>query len=522
MPSNPKRSPPRKGELPFDDAEILKADDPRPQRVTQYPATSARRALKKVEEHIPTSVFDTEKHDEELRATYGSSEPQKPAFLYVERGPGAGQLVQLKQGPLVIGRASVSDLRLQHPSISRRHAQFKRIAEQFFVKDLGSQNGTFVNKTKIETEIEVFPGDLIAMGNALLKLRGPLAKGEALPAPAKDNKASPKKAAMKTSIGVPATRANPLPQKSNSMVKVAIFAGAMGFGLAGVLAFALVKGVGNNAPVKIVAKGGLKAAEPEVDIAMDDVKVAQNKKVDEAISKKMQEKQAAVAAAAAEKKAAAAEKEEAAPAEDHGPKPVGVAKAASPSKKTDEEEAPAPRAASPNARKAAILSAYEKGNAEGSLDAARKANDRDLTTRLTEFISVYEAADNAVNSNNGGAAIKNFEKALKLDEQLSSGWGVYGGKIRKQLANLYTLVGLQHVKNDNADNARIAFQAALKHDPENERAKSQLAKLGGSARVADDEEEKPAPKKKTASAPAKKSAAEPKSRSQAIDDAFGD
>src|SRR5687767_13072793 len=132
MPSNPKRSPPRKGGLPFDDAEILKADDPRPQRVPQYPASGARHALKKVEEHIPTSVFNTEQHDKELRASYGASQAHKPAFLYVERGPGAGQLVELKQGPLVIGRASVSDLRLQHPSISRRHAQFKRIGEQFF------------------------------------------------------------------------------------------------------------------------------------------------------------------------------------------------------------------------------------------------------------------------------------------------------------------------------------------------------------------------------------------------------
>jgi hypothetical protein len=530
MPSNPKRTPPRKGELPFDDADILNADDPRPQRVPQYPAGSARRPLKKAEEAIPTSVFDTEKHDRELRATYGSNAPSKPAFLYVERGPGAGQLVELKPGPLVIGRASVSDLRLQHPSISRRHAQFKRIGEQFFVKDLGSQNGTFVNKNKIETEMEVFPGDLIAMGNAVLKLRGPLAKGEALPAAAKNKPVSAKKAAMKTSIGYPATHANPVPKKSGgSIVKVAIFAGAMGFGLAGVLAFALVKGVGNNnsVPSRIALKP-LPKAEPEFDVAVDDVKVQQNKRVDEAISKKMQEKQAAVAA---EKRAAGiVEKDEpaAAPTEDRGPKPIAVAKATTPApaKKAaaeDDEEAAAPKAAAPSAKKAAILSAYEKGNAEGSLDAAKKANDRELTTRLTDFIAAYEAAEAAVIANNGGGAIKNFEKALKLDEQLSSGWGVYGGKIRKQLSNLYTLVGLQHVKNENTDNAKIAFQAALKHDPDNDRAKTQLSKLGATAKSDDEEEEKPAPKKKAAApAPSKKPAAEPKSRSQAIDDAFGD
>ncbi len=528
MPSNPKRGPLRKGELPSDDAEILKADSNRQQRMPQYAATGARRALKRIEEHIPTSVFNTEVHDEEMRATYGSSESQNPAFLYVERGPGAGQLVELKQGPLVIGRASVSDLRLQHPSISRRHAQFKRIGDQFFVKDLGSQNGTFVNKNKIETEVEVFPGDLIAMGNALLKLRGPLNKGEALPAHAKDNHISAKKAAMRTPIGYPMSRTNPSPPpqhpttETSSIVKVAIFAGAMGFGLAGVLAFALVKGVGTQAPAKVAANTAPRIAVPDLNIAMDEVKVQQNKKVDAAISRKMQQDHASAAMIATEKKAAAADKQaEPVEADDQPTKAIAAAKVGSPTKKStdDEEDAPSSKAASPDAKKAEILTAYDKGNAEGSLEAAKTAKDRELSARLADFITVYEAADHAVNANNGQAAIKNFEKALRLDEQLSSGWGVYGGKIRKQLSNLYTLVGLQHMKNDNPDNARLAFRAALKHDPENERAKGQLTKLADAKSEEADEDEKAAPKKNAGS---RKPADESKSRSQAIDDAFGD
>ncbi len=146
MPPNPKR----RATEPVTDEAVLQADDPRPQRVAQLPAnsTGARRTLKKVEEHIPTSVFDTEA-DQEMQAEYGVTGAEyKPAFLYVERVPGAGQLLEVKQGTVIVGRASVSDLRLQHPSISRRHTQFKRVGEQFFVKDLGSQNGTFVNKQR--------------------------------------------------------------------------------------------------------------------------------------------------------------------------------------------------------------------------------------------------------------------------------------------------------------------------------------------------------------------------------------
>ncbi|MBZ4416981.1 FHA domain-containing protein [Myxococcus sp. RHSTA-1-4] len=158
-------------ELPFDDDEVapLRADDPRPQRVPQYPAGSRRSRRQGTERGS---------HDRELAARFDlgreySDPGYAPAFLYVERGPGTGQLVPVKQGPLVMGRSSSSDLRLQHPSISRRHAQLTRRGDNFFLKDLSSQNGTFLNRNRVTSEVVVMPGDEISMGNALLRLRGP-------------------------------------------------------------------------------------------------------------------------------------------------------------------------------------------------------------------------------------------------------------------------------------------------------------------------------------------------------------
>ena len=84
---------------------------------------------------------------------------EPPAFLFVEKGPGAGQLVPLRQGTLVIGRGSASDLRLVHPSISRKHAAITREGGRFFIRDFGSQNGTFVNQLRCPQELELFPGD---------------------------------------------------------------------------------------------------------------------------------------------------------------------------------------------------------------------------------------------------------------------------------------------------------------------------------------------------------------------------
>lgn len=529
MPPNPKR--PAARDVPIREEHILKADDPRPQRVPQYPSagTGARRPPRRAEEHIPTSVFDTEAADEEMQAQYGVPEAEyKPAFLYVERGPGAGQLIEVKQGTIVVGRASVSDLRLQHPSISRRHAQVKRQGEQFFVKDLGSQNGTFVNKQRIATEVEVKPGDTIAMGNALVRLRGPLEKGEKLQhTPVKANKARIETAVVARHTGSHSTGSNAL--------KIAVFAGAVGFGLAAVLAVALVKTLSNKEPAAPVQVAKAAPSSPD----------ERSRLIDEAIKRKMAEQAAEAKKAAEEEPAVEAEVEAEAPvvkvkpAVQEPPKvaaapvvrpaPVVVAKASKPAKTSkasaavddafedegDEEAAPAK--ASPAAKRTQILASYEKGNAEASLAAAKSAGDKELVDKLGRFISSYDAANDAMMANNGTAAIMNFQKALQLDEQLSSGWGKYGAEIRRQLSNLYVLVGLKFVSDGQAEKGKQAFQAALKHDPNNQRAKAQLDKLGAAAKSPDDafedDSEKPAAPRK---------AVKPKAAASAIDDAFGD
>ncbi|WP_201756143.1 FHA domain-containing protein [Corallococcus silvisoli] len=158
-------------ELPFDDDEVapLQADDPRPQRVPQYPA--GPRKLKR------RGPGERTRSDRELSPRYDWAKEytdpgMTPAFVYVERGPGAGQLVPLRQGSITLGRSSTSDLRLQHASISRRHAQLTRRGNGFMVRDLGSQNGTFVNRIRIKGEVEIRPGDELSLGNATLRVRG--------------------------------------------------------------------------------------------------------------------------------------------------------------------------------------------------------------------------------------------------------------------------------------------------------------------------------------------------------------
>jgi len=108
--------------------------------------------------------------------TPASAEEQntQPLFLLIEQGPAAGQAFQIVPGSCIVGRASAADLCLKHPSVSRRHAQLKRSGNHLYVRDLGSQNGTYVNQQRISNEAEVFPGDSVIIGTSLLRIKNTL------------------------------------------------------------------------------------------------------------------------------------------------------------------------------------------------------------------------------------------------------------------------------------------------------------------------------------------------------------
>lgn len=494
--------------------------------------------VKKAEEAIPTTIYNTEKQDEELPQNYDPSvvnDGFKPSFLYVERGPGAGQLVQIRQGAQVIGRASVSDLRLQHSSISRRHAQLTRSGEQFYLRDFGSQNGTFVNKIRIATEIEIYPGDQISVGNAVVKLRGPLQQAQA-PANAKGQLKVKPAPAPKTAA--PARQKAP----TANVMKIALFAGAAGFGLAGVLMFAWLS-VPSTGPSFQALQPTTKATASPSDRRASRAPALSEAEKARLVEQRMKEametqKAAAVEAAPAVEPAPVAEAPRAVAVSvnrAHHPAQVRVASAAKVEPVEPEAAAPT-RALTSSAKRSSLLTAYEKGDATASLEAARRAGDSELAGKLTKFLAEYNAGGAAIASKNGTAAIKHFDAALKLDEQISSGWSKYGTEIRRQLSGLWTLVGLTHVENGNTDAAKLAFQAAMKHDPENSRAKAQLEELNAGdkpekqapQKTIDDafgDEQAPAaktPPRKVVKPAAKAADTEETSKASAIDQAFGD
>lgn len=77
--------------------------------------------------------------------------PVGSALLVVQKGPGAGSRFLLDQDVVHAGRHPDSEIFLDDVTVSRRHAVFNRSGAGFTVSDVGSLNGTYVNRDRIET-----------------------------------------------------------------------------------------------------------------------------------------------------------------------------------------------------------------------------------------------------------------------------------------------------------------------------------------------------------------------------------
>jgi pSer/pThr/pTyr-binding forkhead associated (FHA) protein len=89
--------------------------------------------------------------------------PSGSALLVVLRGPGQGARFLLDQDVTLAGRHPNADIFLDDVTVSRRHAEFHRQENQFFVKDLGSMNGTYRAGESID-ESKLEHGDEIQVG----------------------------------------------------------------------------------------------------------------------------------------------------------------------------------------------------------------------------------------------------------------------------------------------------------------------------------------------------------------------
>jgi hypothetical protein len=90
--------------------------------------------------------------------------PRHSALLVVQYGSGAvGERFLLDSDRTVAGRSETAEIFLDDVTVSRKHAEFVREAERFVVRDIGSLNGTYVNRDRIDAAT-LSTGDEVQIG----------------------------------------------------------------------------------------------------------------------------------------------------------------------------------------------------------------------------------------------------------------------------------------------------------------------------------------------------------------------
>jgi pSer/pThr/pTyr-binding forkhead associated (FHA) protein len=97
--------------------------------------------------------------------------PPGPSTLVVKGGSdGKPRTVRLSAS-MTIGRAPECELRVEDTYASQQHARLFAKNNSWFVEDLGSTNGTFVNDQKLAAPAMLQPGDKVRVGQTIMELR---------------------------------------------------------------------------------------------------------------------------------------------------------------------------------------------------------------------------------------------------------------------------------------------------------------------------------------------------------------
>jgi hypothetical protein len=110
-----------------------------------------------------TMSFDVDDASEEGESLLSALGITGPALVVRSGGGMAGQSFQPSDGRTLVGRSPECDIFLDDVTVSRRHAEIVRDGDTFTIRDLGSLNGTYVNRKRIESH-KLVDGDELQIG----------------------------------------------------------------------------------------------------------------------------------------------------------------------------------------------------------------------------------------------------------------------------------------------------------------------------------------------------------------------
>jgi hypothetical protein len=101
---------------------------------------------------------------EEVEITYPPDEMRSgEVVLMIKKGPEAGARFKIEKKVTAAGRHPESDIFLDDITVSRRHAEIRKLNGDYEIVDIGSLNGTYVNKERIDQTV-LRNGDEVQIG----------------------------------------------------------------------------------------------------------------------------------------------------------------------------------------------------------------------------------------------------------------------------------------------------------------------------------------------------------------------
>ena len=95
-----------------------------------------------------------------------------PPRLVVLLGQEPGRRFSLDSGHVIVGRSEECDIQLDDTKVSRKHARVARREDgAWYVEDLGSTNGTYLDRAKVTTAVRVPLGTPVRVGKTVIELR---------------------------------------------------------------------------------------------------------------------------------------------------------------------------------------------------------------------------------------------------------------------------------------------------------------------------------------------------------------
>jgi PAS domain S-box-containing protein len=93
------------------------------------------------------------------------------ALLKILTGSQTGRIVELDSDPVVVGRHPDCHIRVLDDTVSRRHAQILHRDGRFFIEDLGSRNGTYLNGRKVTASARLAHRDKVSIADTSVEYR---------------------------------------------------------------------------------------------------------------------------------------------------------------------------------------------------------------------------------------------------------------------------------------------------------------------------------------------------------------